>query len=794
MTQQHSTFTPVPLELRELNQWIVWKYVGDDRRKVPFNATTGKAAKSNDVATWTTFGRAAAKCNGTFQPGFMFAADDPFTGIDLDGCRNPETGEILDWGRRILDRLNSYSEISPSGTGVKVWVRGSLRGRTGKKRELPDMPRLTGGDKMPAVEMYDRGRYFAVTGQRLAEYPETIQERQDVVDELLARFWPEPHSQRQPERVSRQSDVLERARKYVGKIPPAIAGSGGDKTTFHVACVLVLGFDLSEHDAMSVLADFNQRCKPPWTDRDLQRKIASAMEQPGERGYLLSDTRHHDDRVTVGGTPERSRPEPAETMPVVVAPWQPFPVDCLPNVLSTFIRESAGAIDCDPAFVALPLLGMVAGAIGGTRRLLLKRGWAEPVACWSCIVSPSGTAKSVAWRAAVTPIFRHHHQQIEAYRAALAVHAADLLIYDCDVADWKAKRKKGGAGDPAPKPTPPPETRYMIDDPTLQKMVPLLGQNPRGLLLLPSSGELGAWLGDFNRWSGEGGVSSDALRWTATFHGDSITCDRVTGGVRYVPHAYVSVAGNIQPETLRAALGQEHLHNGLAARLLLAMPPRAPKRITDAEVSAATEAAYVRLIDSLLELQPTPDNEMKPQPMYLGLRPDAKREMVKFLNDHNEQLSELDNAHERASWSKLEAYSIRFALLIHLVRAKSGNVVECDPVDVESVRAAITLTEWFRHESQRVYAWLSGALVTDHNERLVAWIRQRGGSVTIRDLQKGPRRFRDSSETAEAALQALVDAQLGSWVNQSADPQGGWPIREFRLSPPATATLGHNSG
>ena len=287
------------------------------------------------------------------------------------------------------------------------------------------------------------------------------------------------------------------------------------------------------------------------------------------------------------------------------------------------------------------------------------------------------------------------------------------MTYDCDVTTWKANRKKGDVGEPPMKPEPPPEIRFMVDDPTLQKLVPLLGQNPRGLILLPSSGEAGSWLGDFNRWSGSGGVSSDALRWTATFHGDSITCDRVTGGVRYVPHAYVSVAGNIQPETLRTALGQEHLHNGLAARLLLAMPPRAPKRITDSEISEVTEGDYVRLIDSLLAIQLVNDDAMKSQPVYVGMRSNAKRELVAFLSERNEQLADLDDAHERASWSKLEAYAIRLSLLIHTVRGVTGEVGESDPVDFDSVRSAIQLTEWFRHESERVYAWLGGAMIAD---------------------------------------------------------------------------------
>lgn len=167
----NDTLQLVPRELRERPQWIVWKYIGEDRRKVPFQAN-GTPAKSNDPQTWTTFDRVAARCNGAYAAGFVFASDDPFCGIDLDGCRNPQTGEIKNWAIAILAQLDSYTEVSPSKTGVKIWVRGSLRGRTGKKQELTEAPVA---DRTPAIEMYDQGRYFAVTGNRLDEYGDVIQ-------------------------------------------------------------------------------------------------------------------------------------------------------------------------------------------------------------------------------------------------------------------------------------------------------------------------------------------------------------------------------------------------------------------------------------------------------------------------------------------------------------------------------------------------------------------------------------------------------------------------------------------
>jgi putative DNA primase/helicase len=86
-----------------------------------------------------------------------------------------------------------------------------------------------------------------------------------------------------------QSDAAERARKYIAKIPGAVSGQGGHNQTFHVACVLVLGFDLDRDTALELVHEWNQTCEPPWSDDELEHKIDSAFEQPGERGYLLKE-------------------------------------------------------------------------------------------------------------------------------------------------------------------------------------------------------------------------------------------------------------------------------------------------------------------------------------------------------------------------------------------------------------------------------------------------------------------------------------------------------------------------
>lgn len=75
--------------------------------------------------------------------------------------------------------------------------------------------------------------------------------------------------------------VIDRARNYIAKMPAAVSGSGGHNATFHVACVLLQGFDLSMSDAASLLEEFNARCEPPWSERELEHKLRQADKAPG---------------------------------------------------------------------------------------------------------------------------------------------------------------------------------------------------------------------------------------------------------------------------------------------------------------------------------------------------------------------------------------------------------------------------------------------------------------------------------------------------------------------------------
>lgn len=291
-------FDNIPAGLAIRTHWVLWRTASNGDRKptkLPYRPT-GNLAESDNPGSWTSLetARKAYEAMNYEGVGYMFHEGDPFCGIDLDGCRRPDTGAVAPWAKEIILALDSYAEVSPSGTGVKVWIAGKSPFDSGKKKAL-DFPQWC-ETKKPGIEIYDKLRYFAVTGWRLVG-PVDPQPRD--IGWLKEQFWTNDVSLPQGADFRSEPAVIDRARKYLAKLPPAISGQGGHDRAFHAACVLVLGFELPENAAYSLLCEYNATCQPPWSEKELRHKVQSALKQPGERGYLRNATPQRWDSIRV---------------------------------------------------------------------------------------------------------------------------------------------------------------------------------------------------------------------------------------------------------------------------------------------------------------------------------------------------------------------------------------------------------------------------------------------------------------------------------------------------------------
>jgi len=176
------SFDAIPAELRSLRQWVIWRREQRDGKatKVPWCASDPtRRASTTDPETWGALTEALAAADGADGIGFVFSQDDEFAGIDLDDC--VIDGEIRSEAAAIVLHLGSYTERSPSGGGLHVIARAHVNGRRNRTGKTP-----WGG----MFEVYDRGRFFCVTGDRLPHSSATIEPRQAQLDELIERMFP----------------------------------------------------------------------------------------------------------------------------------------------------------------------------------------------------------------------------------------------------------------------------------------------------------------------------------------------------------------------------------------------------------------------------------------------------------------------------------------------------------------------------------------------------------------------------------------------------------------------------
>jgi hypothetical protein len=507
----------------------------------------------------------------------------------------------------------------------------------------------------------------------------------------------------------------------------------------------------------------------------------------GERGEeVVARVRDWLDLTTSTALGGQAAPAPSRNgKPADDLAYRPFPLEALPPPIRGFVDAGARAIGCDPAYVALPLLVALAAAIGNTRRLVLKRGWLALPILWGAIVGESGTAKSPAFRLAMRPVRERQRKALERHQAMMRRYLDDLARWSRDMTIWKRKR----SDEPPPaQPEEPRAERFIVSDVTIEALVPILQANPRGLLL--ARDELAGWIGSFDRYVNKSRTSSDSANWLSMFNAEDVVVDRKTGFPRtiHVPRAAVCIVGGIQPAILQRALGREHRESGLAARLLLAFPPRKVKRWTEADIDPSAEDELAKLFDRLYELQPATGDDGEPRPVLVRLSSDAKAAWEAYYNAHAAEQADL--AGDMASaWSKLEEYAARLALVVHCVRWAAGAVADETRLDVDSMTAGISLAQWFKHEARRAYSMLDETDDERDLRRLADWVAHRGGTATPREVQMGCRWLREAG-AAKAALEELVKAGRGSWRDVPAAEKDGRPTRAFVLfgpsAPPAT--------
>lgn len=320
-------------DLKKVDQWVCWD--DSNGRKMPISVKGG-AASSTDPKTWGSYVSAVecAEVNGYSGIGFVFSKEDKFCGVDLDDCID-DNGFVSETAWGIIDALGSYTEISPSGKGVKIFGRCDkiLKGRNRDK-----------------IEAYTHGRFFTFTGDIVGDCLDVS----DITEWMSANCPREtPTKEQQLNAVADQvpvtAEMIERGRHYLGKCAPCIQGQNGDRQLYSVLSKLVISLGLDKESTIKlVMEDYNYSCDPPWEYHEIERKVDSLLLERPRDPYRLSmyndlfvKKDEGDDGELIAGVMANRKSDPLPQRFIDNLP--PGPIRSMYDyILSTSARDSTG--------------------------------------------------------------------------------------------------------------------------------------------------------------------------------------------------------------------------------------------------------------------------------------------------------------------------------------------------------------------------------------------------------------------------------------------------------------------
>lgn len=588
--------------------------------------------------------------------------------------------------------------------------------------------------------------------------------------------WHEPHegvgndgANSMPPRTEGQSgSTINRARNYVSKMNPSIAGSGGHDSAYLAAQAIVRGFCLSAEEGLPILQEFNQRCTPPWSENELQHKLESAQKdsrrdwgyiinKPKPSGFTTWQSRYEKPREDVALEPSQVDEGSPKT--------ETFPLHFYPEQLRRLIYEISNSMSAPPDFPATAILALVGAAIGCSRAIEIKRGWLECPRFYMAHVCSPGSTKSPSVEALCKPFYDKQNEENKKWQERNTKYKADVAHFE------KAKKqtwKNNGGNTAIPdEPVRPVYPHIYTTDATTEGLAPILSSNPRGVILIKD--EISGWALSMNQY--KGGKGSDRQFWLSSWSGAPAKIDRKgQDGPIIIPHPFINVMGGIQPDMLQELCDDKNREDGFIHRILFCYPdPEFGGYWTETQIDRDTEFTWRDFISWLWSLEAV-EEEGATRPKVVRFTDDAKRVFVAWHNDHADEIRKPGFPYKLTGpWAKLKSYCARIAVVMQMIRnyfTKAEEAPIDGYVDAESMLAACGITTYFKNHLRKVYQHLT----FDDRDKLigevVAWLKETGGQTTGRELLR--KRYSKSGTEAVELIAEMVDRGLGeSWQTEN---------------------------
>lgn len=690
----------VPRRIAECKGWLLWKAVrsGGKVIKIPYyvnGRTRGTNGTEADREQLVTFEIAMKSLSRGGYAGLAFAPLAMFgvTALDFDNCVAPN-GKV---DAEVQDAVDgTYAELSPSGRGIRAFVLGDLGSHKAHAGEWPF-----------GLETFCGNGLVTVTGATIDD------EQLDIA---------EPNA-----------ELLAMLEERFGSARPAGGGVDvdwytpdpvGDVDTDGVKQILS---QLSPDDYWAWLqTGMALHHQYGGSDEGLElwdtwSRQSDKYKGDKETRYKWSTFHNSSNPITLRSLLKEAKPQPKpKPTPQPTEEYEDFPLHTLPESVQRFVREHSEAMNADPVMIAAPLLGCMFGAVGNARTARVKAGWEQPSVGWFAVVGESGTMKSPAMRPAVRAL-------VDLQQQAAVDFSVENAEYQEVYRRWDAQSKKLR---PAP-PVAPTMQRFVVDDVTMESLSRILNENPNGVVAVLD--ELQALVRGMDAY--RQGRGSDVAKWLTMYDAGMMIVDRKHQQEPIIiPRGAVSIVGSTQPGIMRRMISGEHMENGFAARLLVAMPPRVARRFVDYEVPSSVNDSISKLMTRLVAL--------RENPRVVDLSPDAV-EMFRDCVNQRGQVGMNYTGLNASIWSKADSYAVRFALLF----ASAESYMD---IEQHHMCAGIDLSDWWAKETMRVYATLAG-----EGERTLMDVLAEHGPLSVRDIMRR-KRF-SSADECRKALVALGD-------------------------------------
>jgi hypothetical protein len=753
-----SDYSRVPKELKALPNWVCWGWA-EKPLKMPINPLTGCGAKAGQPETWGTFEQAfrhveRGTCKGV---GFEFADGGGLVGVDLDHCRDKDSGEITSpFACEAIRTFHSYTEVSPSGSGLHIICRGRLPG-PGIHREK--------------IEMYDSGRFFTVTGKQFS--PDSLADAQAAIDHyygmLTKRVKPAQAQTSVPPEDEKLLEIAMNARNgdlFTALFTGDWQGRYKSESEATIALLNLLAFYTKDAGQIDRLFRQSGLMREKW-DRpqsgttwgalQIQKAIADCRNsyQPGHRPTAAQD-------FGKGASDPWENPVPFDEYPA-----GPFTENALPPCLEDMAKASAASTQTPLSMNYAAVLAAAAITVQGKFKVQITNDYSEPLNLYIAAVAPPAERKSAVLRNATQALQLYEAQRNEVLQPEVLRSAAELDVLMRRQEDIKKKAAKSGdTGDLERISQEIAEfkqtkfERFICDDATPEALTSLMADNNGCIGLVSAEG------GVFSNMKGryrENGVS-DIDVYLKAHSGDTIRIDRKSRPAEYINAPCLTMILMIQPVLIEGLMeNDEFKGRGLTARFLYVVVDEDTSMVGSRAATAPSIPLDVKQTYEQALFNRLNDRPQETQPLYLS--PEAEQHRQEFFNAIEPRLK--NDLYFMSDWAgKLAGTVCRIAGILHCFSCPDPAAAQ---ISGETMVNAIKLGFCFLQHAQAAY----GAMGSDQTAAAAKYVLKRLGgvqSITKRNLHQLCRgRFKKVDEL-EPIITALIDH---GYLRESTPPSEG---------------------